>query len=115
MNVVNFCLAHQKYVLADNYRGPPCQGRYCATCGRCRDWVYTGDPQAWQWIRNVRHWDKGDEDRWCNNHHYKNFELRDGATCNRSIYFSGGLFLRSLLPTTLFSGSGLIWHICVCE
>ncbi|CAF4670788.1 unnamed protein product [Rotaria sp. Silwood1] len=107
---------NQGFAAPHGYLELPCQGRHCATCGKCRDWYFTGDPQTWQWMQNVDNWNSKDKDRWCNADYYHLFKLRDGATCDRYLYFRGGGVLFSVLSYVGYAhGTHFIRHICVCQ
>ena len=69
-----FCLADQQFAAPDPYPKLSCNGRHCTKCGRCRDWCYDGDPQDWQWIRNVRTWDSDTAQRWRDGDYYQHFQ-----------------------------------------
>jgi hypothetical protein len=76
--------------------------------------MYTGHPKDWEWIRNVRNWDKKATERWQNGTYHHQFERKNGATCTRSAYFNAGLFVR-VVSFGIFDGSGLIGHLCSCK
>jgi len=58
-----------------------CKGRACLTCGKCRDWRFTGDVATGDWIRNYQSWGNDDWKRWRRNRMWNLYERDDGATC----------------------------------
>ncbi|CAF4197467.1 unnamed protein product, partial [Rotaria sordida] len=74
----------QEFAEPGAYEPLRCEGRHCTNCGKCRDWYYTGDPQTWQWIRNVKNWTKDDWKRWDHGDYCERFQRRDGYTCTIS-------------------------------
>ncbi|CAF1612112.1 unnamed protein product [Didymodactylos carnosus] len=58
-----------------------CNGRTCLTCGKCRDWRFTGDVATWNWIQNYKNWGNDDWKRWRRGRMWKHYEREDGATC----------------------------------
>ncbi|CAM2730604.1 unnamed protein product, partial [Rotaria socialis] len=62
-----------------------CNGTLCASCGKCRDWYYTGDVSSWEWIRNVKNWGDHDRKLWNDGKYWEYFKRRNGATC-RYVY-----------------------------
>ena len=82
MNTHLFHLAYREFAAPGTYEKLDCNGRQCATCGKCRDWYYTGDADGWKWIRGVASWTASDCRRYSNESGCELFKKRDGATCN---------------------------------
>ncbi|CAF4149578.1 unnamed protein product, partial [Rotaria sp. Silwood1] len=81
------------------------------------DGYHSGDPADWQWISNVKNWQKSDQDRWNNGEYYNHFDLRDGATCDRSLRYAFGRALRRTfgLDFYYYGGLGYAGHVCLCQ
>ncbi|CAF4572327.1 unnamed protein product [Rotaria sp. Silwood2] len=71
-----------EFATPGTYKELSCAGHPCATCGKCRDWCYTGDLASWQWIQNSKNWDSKDIEPWCSGQYWNHFKKRDGATCH---------------------------------
>ena len=113
LNVINLCLAFETLSTAKFTESLPCNGSRCNTCGRCRDWRYTGRPEDWIWIRNIRNWTEKEVRHWRSGNYRDEFELRHGATCTRSIHYRASYVLYYATLGT-FDGSLLVRHLCSC-
>lgn len=72
---------HGQSFALERYPHYSCNGRTCVACGKCCDWLYSGDHDSWNWIRNVTNWNKTDEQRWQVQQIWTRFVPRHGATC----------------------------------
>jgi hypothetical protein len=75
-------LEKQEFATPGTFENLSCSGRPCATCGKCRDWCYTGDAQTWNWIRSVDKWRGTPLKRWRDERLSECFQRRQNATCN---------------------------------
>jgi hypothetical protein len=83
LNAYLFRLEDQQFAPTGAYKKLYCEGRHCASCGKCRDWYYTGDAARWTWIRGAATWKQADWDRYRSERGWELFKKRDGATCIR--------------------------------
>ncbi|CAF3562722.1 unnamed protein product [Adineta steineri] len=95
-----------QFAKSGSFNPIPCSGRSCATCGRCRDWYFTGDQKTWQWIQDVNNWTQNDKDRYCSSGLWELFKRRVGYGCVRKGV-SGSLYHNSfLVRSAVFFGLG---------
>ncbi len=81
MNLSHFYIESQQFAVPIKY-SQYCNGRLCASCGKCRDWYYNhNDLETWRWIQGCSNWQQKDVDRWDNGKIWERFAKRDGATC----------------------------------
>ena len=113
MNLTIFFLADRESRTTNSVSTLPCHGRPCTTCGRCSDWYYTGRAEDWEWIRNIRKWNRDDLQLWRSGNYRDQFKLHKGATCNRSIHYKASYIVHYLTLGT-FDGSLLVRHLCPC-
>lgn len=82
---LNICKPHlgsNEFAPPDPSKELPCKGRRCTSCGKCRDWYFTGDSSTLQWIRSVKQWDSSDWKRWSDDRIHDQFKHRtDGSKC----------------------------------
>src|SRR5690242_18746584 len=85
-----------------------CNGRSCLTCGKCRDWRFTGDTETWNWIRNHQNWSNDDWKRWRRNRMWTLYDRLDGATCTSVSRGSGNTY-----DDPIFGGHQVVHNITV--
>ena len=80
-NVCNFRLEIEQFAAPGTHMTLRCKGRHCATCGKCRDWYYTGNWESWARIHDYKDWTDEDRAYWHNHNVWELFHRRNGATC----------------------------------
>lgn len=95
-----------------------CYGRQCPSCGKCRDWCYTGDPASFPWLQKWKQWSKTDWERFRDNRFSERFRQRDNATCRFGMgIMDGNDILASVHLHFLGADYGLHIHadLCLCN
>ncbi len=78
MNVCNIHL-EQQVAAPGTVQELPCKGRRCRTCGKCHDWICTGNSAYLDRIRNIIL--KDDVDGWNNERAWEHFRRLGDAKC----------------------------------
>ena len=86
-----------------------CKGRACLTCGKCRDWRFTGDAATGDWIRNYPNWGDDDWKRWRRNRMWNIYERDVGATCTSVSRGSGSTY-----DDPIFGGHHVVHTVDFC-
>ncbi|CAF3961315.1 unnamed protein product, partial [Rotaria sp. Silwood1] len=81
----------QQFAKPGTYQQLSCKGRPCASCGKCRDWYYSGNLDDYKWIQGWQNWKSGDDNwkRYNSGQYWNFFKPRDGKTCS----LPGSLYL----------------------